>query len=97
MPDNSAKTKKEKKVEKLQKEIRKKVAGYMVAGFALVAGLAWNDAIKSLIEAVFPKGGANTILAKFIYAFIVTIVIVIVSMYITKLLVKEEKEEKEGK
>lgn len=88
------KQEKEKRVNDLRKEIRKKVAGYIVAGFALVGGLAWNDAIKALIDVVFPKGGANTVLAKFSYALLVTIVIVIISIYVTKFLVKEEKEDK---
>lgn len=87
-------TKKDKKTKEIQKEIRKKIAGYIVGGFALVAGLAWNDAIKTFIEAVFPRGSANTILAKFIYAFLITVLVVIVSMYVTRVLVKEEEEKK---
>lgn len=88
------KQEKAKKTKELRKEVRKNIAGYIVAGFALVGGLAWNDAIASLIELIFPKGGSNTILAKFIYALLVTIIIVMVSMYITKIMVKEEKEDK---
>lgn len=76
----------------IQKEVREKTAGYIITGFSLVAGLAWNDAIKSFIEKFFPDPG-NGIKAKFIYASIITILVVIVSLYLTKLF----KIEKKGK
>lgn len=75
---------------KIQREIRKKSLGYILAGFAFVGGIAWNDAIKELIAILFP-GSTDSLLAKFGYAILVTIVIVIISVYLTHLF-KEELE-----
>ena len=52
---------------KIQREIRKKALSYILAGFAFVGGLAWNDAIKELIVRLFPSS-ADTLFAKFGYA-----------------------------
>ena len=79
---------KEEKI-KLRKEVREKTVGYILAAFGLVAGLAWNDAIKSLIDSFFPKPD-NGIIIKFVYAVIVTVIIVIVTVYLIKLTQKEE-------
>jgi len=38
----------------IEREIREKTFAYIVTGFSLVAGLAWNDAIKTFIETYFP-------------------------------------------
>jgi len=70
-------------------EVRKKVAGYIIAGFGLVAGLAWNDAIKTFIEKYFSQDG-NTIVAKFTYAFLITLLLVFISVYLAKLLKIQE-------
>ena len=78
------------RTKELQKEIRKSTVSYISAALGLVAGLAWNDAVRSLIEYVYPRG-ANTLLAKFIYAAIVTVIVVAVSIQLSKLL--EEKAE----
>jgi hypothetical protein len=62
----------------IKEQIKEQTAGYLTAALGLVAGLAWNDAIKSLIEAIFPfaKGG---IFAKFFYAVLITLVVVLIS------------------
>ena len=78
----------------INKEARNKIAGYIVAAFGLVAGLAWNDAIKSFIEHVFPLK-ENSILAKFIYAVAITLVLVLVSVYVVRIL-KGKEENKKG-
>lgn len=73
----------------LKKEIQEKTIGYILAAFGLVAGLAWNEAIKSLIDQVFP-GHGNGILIKFVYAVIVTVVVVIITVYLIKLTEKHK-------
>lgn len=70
------------------KSVREKVLSYIVAAFGLVAGLAWNEAIKALIEEIFPLG-TNTLVAKFTYAVLITVVVVVISVYLVRLLKKE--------
>jgi hypothetical protein len=45
--------------------------------------LAWNEAIKALIEYLFPLG-SNTLVAKFIYAFTITAFVVFLTSYLLK-------------
>ncbi|PIR92919.1 hypothetical protein COT99_03685 [Candidatus Falkowbacteria bacterium CG10_big_fil_rev_8_21_14_0_10_43_10] len=73
---------------KLQKEFRERILGYIIGAFGLVASLAWNDAITAMIEKIFPLG-KDTIVAKFIYAFVMTVVLVIIAVYLVKLLKKD--------
>ncbi len=87
MEDFKDKIKNESK--EIKREIRQKVSGYILAAFGLVAALAWNDAIKSIIEYFFPLT-KNTVLIKLIYALVITFLVVIVSVYLTRLLKKEE-------
>jgi uncharacterized membrane protein YeaQ/YmgE (transglycosylase-associated protein family) len=69
--------------EEIRSKIKEQTGGYMTAALGLVAGLAWNDAIKSLIEAFFPISKSG-VFAKFIYAIVITIVVVFVGQYILK-------------
>ena len=73
----------EEKKSKFKKAIKEESRGYILGGFGLVAGLAWNDAIKALIENffTFSKDG---IWAKFAYALIVTVVVILIGRYILK-------------
>lgn len=77
--------------EYLQREVLERALGYIITAFGLIAGLAWNEAVKALIEEFFPFG-KNTLLAKFIYAIIVTLVIVIVIAYLLRLVGKKEEK-----
>ncbi len=74
----------------LQKEIREKIVGYIGAGFGLIASLAWNEAIKALIEHLFPLQ-QDTILAKFIYAGAMTVVLVFVTVYLVKIFTRKDE------
>lgn len=71
-----------------EKEIRTQGVGYIVTALGLIAGLAWNEAIKSIITTFFPQEDA-TIVAKLGYAVIVTIVVVILGIYLTRLIKKD--------
>jgi hydrogenase-4 membrane subunit HyfE len=72
-------------------------AALITAAFGLVAALAWNETIKAAVAMVF--GTADDLLGNFIYAIIVTILAVIMTIWIAKALgkakeaVKEEGEE----
>lgn len=78
--------------EKFRREARNQTITMIVTSFGLVAGLAWNEAIKSAIEHFFPTG--NGMLAKLIYALLLTGLVVIVSFALTHLKQPEHKEEK---
>lgn len=65
-------------------EIKQQTLGFVTAALGLVAGLAWNDAIKALIEYLFPLQ-KSTVTVKFVYALLITIVVVIVTAYLARL------------
>ena len=67
-----------------KKRMKDQTLGYITGAFGLVAGLAWNDAIKSLIEMIFPVS-ASSIYIKFIYAILITILVVIIGHYLFRL------------
>lgn len=78
------------KLEKIEQEsgrlkntLRSQTIGYISAALGIVAGLAWNEAIKALIEFLFPLG-SNTLVAKFIYAFVITVFVVFLTGYFLK-------------
>ena len=73
-------------------EIKTKMLGYIVGALGLVAGLAWNDAIKSLIEYFWPNQ-QNSVLAKVIYASIITVIVVILSLIISRVFTKKTKDQ----
>lgn len=72
------------KEKNIKSEIINKTVTLMLAGLGLVAALAWNDAIQSLVNLLFPLQ-KNTVMAKFFYAFLITAGIVIVSMRLKKI------------
>ena len=66
----------------MEKEVLEKLAALLTAAFGLVAALAWNDTIKAIFKAVF--GTSDTVTAMLIYAVIVTIIAVVVTIQIGK-------------
>ena len=86
---NKLKTDALNRAQKLKQEVTQKTISYITAAFGLVAGLAWNDAIKSLIELLFPESG-NTIVIKFAYALILTIILVVVTIQLNNFLSKDK-------
>ena len=77
----------------MNSEVSKRTIGYITAAFGLVAGLAWNDAIRSLIQVVFPTA-QDGLVAKFVYALILTLVVVIVIINLTRLVDGQGGEKK---
>lgn len=76
------------KLQEVRREAKAKTLKYITAAFGLVAGLAWNDAIKALINYLFPISH-NSVIAKFVYAIIMTLVLVIISIYLVRLFKQE--------
>ncbi len=67
----------------ISKQVKTKVAGYILAAFGLVAGLAWNDAVRAAIDRFFPLDQGN-ILIKFVYALVITIVVVFIGWFLSQ-------------
>ncbi len=71
-----------------QKAVKEKMLTLILAGFGLIAALAWNDAIQTLFNTLFPN--SNGLIGKFIYALIITCIVVIISLQLKK---NSEKKE----
>lgn len=89
MPPTIEKIREESKT--LQREVRERTLGFITGGLGLVAGLAWNDAIKALIEYLFPLG-KDSIPAKFIYAALISVIVVALSVYLVRLLKTDDEK-----
>lgn len=78
----------ETREERLSVSVARKSLELMTAAFALVAALAWNDAVQSLFARVF--GTDRGLLAKFLYAVLVTVVVVGIGLRLSHLTKKFE-------
>jgi TRAP-type C4-dicarboxylate transport system permease small subunit len=74
-------------------EVLEKTLQLATAAFGLVAALAWNDAIQTLFAQIF--GEAADITAKFIYALLVTGIVVLVTIRLARLQERVTKKEEE--
>ena len=63
-------------------EILDKIAALVTAAFGLVAALAWNGAILAIFRPIF--GEAESIPAMLIYAVIITVIAVLVTIQIAR-------------
>lgn len=88
MPPKIELAKIKEKSKHFEKEIRTQGVGYIVTAIGLVAGLAWNEAIKSIIDTFFPNTN-GTLLAKLGYAVAITIIVVLLGIYLTRLAKKD--------
>jgi len=77
-----------KEIKKAQRAIQDKILTLILAGFGLVAALAWNDAIQTLFSVLFPR--SDGAVGKFVYAIIITVLVVIITLQLKRL--SEEKE-----
>ncbi len=66
----------------LKVEVLEKIAALITVAFGLVAALAWNEAIKAVFKEVF--GSAESIAPMLIYAIIVTIAAVILTIVVAR-------------
>jgi hypothetical protein len=77
-----------KEIKETKKELKEKTVTLILGGFGVVAALAWNDAIQTFFNTFFQKGSG--LIGKFIYAIIVTFIVVIVSMKLRAISEKKE-------
>lgn len=75
----------------IKRSLRKRILSYLGAALGLVVGLAWNDAIRALIDYLFPTS-QGTLIAKFIYALGLTLSLGIILIYLEKIMNAEDKE-----
>jgi hypothetical protein len=68
---------------RLHEEIFEKLSSLAASAFGLVAALAWNDAIQTAFKQFLPAG--SDLLAKFLYAILVTMIIVIITWQIGRI------------
>jgi len=66
----------------MKKEVIEKLAALVTAAFGLVAALAWNGAIQAIFKAVF--GSSDNIPAMLIYAVIVTLIAVLITVWVAR-------------
>ena len=77
----------------LRNEYTKRTLSLITSGFGLIAALAWNEVIKQAIDIyIKPFFGEGTgLMSLFIYAVIVTLLVVTVSFQLSKLEPAEKK------
>jgi hypothetical protein len=73
----------------MKSEIIEKITVLLIGAFGFVAALAWNDTVKAIFTAIY--GTASTITGMIIYAVIVTIVAVIVTLKLGQIAEKAKK------
>ena len=75
-------------VKEAKKEFQERTATLILGSFGFIAALAWNETIKNLFETLFEK--SNQLIGQFIYALLVTLVLVLVSMKLKNIAEKKE-------
>ncbi len=82
-------------IQETKKELLLQSATLINSAFALVAALAWNEAIKAIINTYIPSG--STLYSQLIYAIVLTIIVVIISMRLTRLIKRYKPEDEDKK
>jgi hypothetical protein len=77
----------------MSSEVLDKLVELVTAAFGLVAALAWNTAIQALFTLIFPEAG--DLVAKFLYAITVTVIVVFVTIRLGHL-AEQAKERERG-
>lgn len=95
-PSGRGKTSAHRDRQSLPVEILEKMGQLVTTGFGIVAALAWNDFIQSLFRRFFHRPGDN-LWAMFGYAVLITVVIVLVTFQIGRLLERTKKQLNQGK
>lgn len=75
--------KKTNSFQEIKRESIEKLSALVTAAFGLVAALAWNAAILKIFAIIF--GSSSDLIALIMYAVIVTIIAVVVTIYIGRI------------
>lgn len=78
-------------IKEVKSQVLENISILITTAFGLIAALAWNEAIKALITEFIGKG--NGITGLFIYAIIITLLAIIVTIVIGKLIAKPAVQE----
>ena len=78
----------------MQKEVIEKIASLITAAFGLIAALAWNEAITEIFRLIF--GEQSGVYALILYAVVVTIIAVVVTIWIGRVAEKHTGKKVEG-
>jgi hypothetical protein len=78
--------------EAVSSEVLDKLVELITAAFGLVAALAWNTAIQELFTMIFPEAG--DLIAKFLYAVVVTVLVVFVTIRLGRLAERAKEQER---
>lgn len=73
----------------LRLELLEQTQRLSTASLGLVAALAWNDAVQSLMRELF--GTQSGLVAKFAYALLITVLVVIVTFRLSRLIARLKK------
>lgn len=86
---------KTQKAKALHEELVTQLLTLVTSGFGVVAALAWNEAIQSFVkEYIEPRIPGSGLSSQFLYALIITAVIVLTTYYLSKVAAKFRVEKK---
>lgn len=87
-----AKTKAQKE-KTFREELLHQMVTLSTSGFGLVAALAWNDTIQQIVkEYVEPRIPGSGIISRLIYAVLITILAVLITYQLSRLVSKFQKK-----
>ena len=76
---------KKKAISKFVSRFKSRLATLLISALGLVAALRWNDVIKRTIDLAFPKESGMGLLYDFLSAIIVTVIVVLITLIVSKL------------
>ncbi|CAA9383999.1 MAG: hypothetical protein AVDCRST_MAG03-135 [uncultured Rubrobacteraceae bacterium] len=75
-------------------EVLDKFSALITTALGLVAALAWNTAIQTLFTTIFGEAG-GALVGQFFYAILVTIVVIVATIYVGRAAERAKKAEEE--
>lgn len=71
-------------------QVIEKISALLTAAFGFIAALSWNNAITALFTGIF--GTPNALVPDLIYAVVVTVIAVVVTLWISKILAAAKRK-----